>query len=62
MQPIPLKTIYGIGWAFIAMIRIPYRWRVRTNRMVVGGKTTLEQSLLTRLYGLMIVLPLAQGR
>lgn len=41
-----LKIIYGIGWAFIAVIRIPARWRARSNQVEVDHKRAQEKSLL----------------
>lgn len=40
------KIIYGIGWALIAIIRIPARWRARSNRIEVDHKSAREKSLL----------------
>lgn len=52
------KIIYGIGWAFIAIIRIPARWRARNNQIVVNRRTAQEKSLLALLSVGMVVLPL----
>ena len=53
-----LKIVYGIGWAFVAIIRIPYRWRTRTVRIVDDRKTAQEKSLLAILSVGLVVLPL----
>lgn len=46
MEQNVFKIIYIIGWAFIVIIRIPYAWRTRTNRIVVNHKTVRERILL----------------
>ena len=46
MEQNVFKIIYIIGWAFIVIIRIPYAWRTRTNRIVVDHKTVRERILL----------------
>ena len=51
------KMVYGIGWACIAIIRIPARWQARTNRIIVDRKTAREKSLLALLGIGMGVLP-----
>lgn len=57
MEQRVLKFVYGIGWACMAIIRIPARWRARTNRIVVDRKTAQEKSLLALLGVGMVVLP-----
>ena len=52
------KIIYGIGWAFIAIIRISARWRVRSNQIEVDHKSAREKSLLTLVALGMGALPL----
>lgn len=54
-----LKIVYGIGWLILALIRLPYRRRTRTGRVVVDRKTAQEQSLLALLGVGMGALPLA---
>ena len=51
------KIVYGIGWACIVLIRLPYRWRARTSPIVVDRKTAREKSLLALLAVGMGVLP-----
>lgn len=46
MEQMMFKIVYGIGWAFIVIIRIPPHRRARTNRIVVDRKTAREASLL----------------
>jgi protein-S-isoprenylcysteine O-methyltransferase Ste14 len=58
MEQNVFNIIYGIGWAFIAIIRIPARWETRKNRVVVDRKTLLEKALLTVLVPSMVVFPL----
>ena len=53
------KLIYGIGWVLIAIIRIPARWRARSNQIEVDRKSTQEKFLLALLSLGMGVLPLA---
>lgn len=52
------KIVYAIGWIAIAIIRIPYRWRARTNQVVVNRRTAQEKSLLALLAVGMGALPL----
>lgn len=52
------KIIYGIGWAFIAIIRIPARWRARSNQLEVDHKDAREKSLLALVSFGMGALPL----
>lgn len=52
------KAAYGLGWAILAVIRIPYRWRARTERIVVDRKSPRERALLALLGVGMGILPL----
>ena len=57
MEPRIFRIVYGIAWALVAIIRIPYRWQARTNQIVVDRKTAQEKSLLGLLVVGMLVLP-----
>jgi protein-S-isoprenylcysteine O-methyltransferase Ste14 len=58
MKPGRVKIVYAIGWVLLAIIRIPYRWRTRTNQIVVNRRTAQEKSLLALLAVGMGALPL----
>lgn len=53
-----LKIVYGIGVVITALIRLPYRWRARSNRVVIDRNTAREKSLLALLSVGMGLLPL----
>lgn len=59
MERSVLKIIYIVGWAFVAIIRLPFRRQARTNRIVVDRKTVGEISLLAILGVGLGALPLA---
>lgn len=52
------KIIYFIGLIAIAIIRISYRWRTKTNQIVDSRITILEKILLSLAFLGMVVFPL----
>jgi protein-S-isoprenylcysteine O-methyltransferase Ste14 len=58
MEQSIFKIIYGIGFIISIIIRLPYRWRARTRRIVVDRKSAQETFLLAFLSVGLGALPL----
>lgn len=43
--------VYGIGWVFVAIIRLPVRWRARTVR-IIDDRKSLQERVLLALVGI----------